>query len=57
MQNPCYNCKKANIEDVFCFEYGCCDPCQEAKKYFEEVGTNIDDLLVRVRKLLGEKED
>ena len=57
MINPCFSCDKASIEDVQCFEYGCCDPCPEAEKYFEEVGTKIDDLLARARKLLGESED
>lgn len=57
MINPCFSCDKASIEDVQCFEYGCYDPCPEAEKYFEEVGTKIDDLLARARKLLGESED
>ena len=57
MTNPCFNCAKANIEDVQCFEYGCYDPCPEAEEYFESVGKKIDDLLVRVQRLLGEVED
>ena len=57
MTNPCFNCAKANIEDVQCFEYGCYDPCPEAEEYFESVGKKIDDLLVRVQKLLEEVGD
>ena len=57
LYNPCFTCDKANIEEVHSFEYGCCDPCEEAEKYFEDIGKKIDGLLKRAKDLLGESED
>lgn len=57
LYNPCFTCDKADIEDVQCFEYGCCNPCEEAEEYFEQIGKKIDSLLKRAKALLGESED
>lgn len=54
MDNPCKECPKMTPELFEPFEYGCDNPCQEAKDFYNSVGKTLDDLLMRVKGLVGE---
>ena len=54
MDNPCKECPKMTPELFEPFEYGCDNPCQEAKDFYNSVGKTLDDLLMRVKEMVGD---
>lgn len=56
MVNPCWKCKKANLDDVRDLEYGCEKPCRKARKYVKKLCHKLDELLIRVKRLLDKGE-
>lgn len=52
MDNPCKYCDKTNMDFVNDCEYGCDNPCQQAKDFYKQVGNKIDELLDKCKRLL-----
>lgn len=52
MDNPCKHCKLANPDFVNEVEYGCDNPCQNAKDFYRVLNGQLDDLLKRVKDFL-----
>lgn len=57
MEKPCKHCDKANMDYVNECEYGCDNPCQNAKDFYKVWNSQADDLLKRVRDFLAKGEN
>ena len=55
LKHPCFSCRKADLELVNMFEYGCDNPCKEAKLFFKYVNNRLDDLIDKARNLLEQE--
>ena len=51
MDNPCKYCDKSIAEYLDDCEYGCDNPCEKAKDFFDSVGKKLDELLKAVKQL------
>lgn len=57
MDNPCKYCDKANTDYIDDCEYGCDNPCEKAKEFFQSINKKLDELLNRVKTLIREGEN
>ena len=57
MDNPCIYCEKANIDYINDCEYGCDNPCEKAKEFFQSVNRKLDELLSQVKIILKRSEN
>lgn len=57
MDNPCKYCDKANIDYIDDCEYGCDNPCEKAKEFFQSINKKLDELLNKVKRLIKEGEN
>lgn len=49
MDNPCKRCSQLNMAYIDDCEYGCDDPCEKAKEFYNSVGKKLDELLGAVK--------
>lgn len=54
MDNPCKHCDKAVKGYIFDGEYGCDNPCQKAKDFFEQIIKKLDELYKKLTEIGGE---
>lgn len=52
LPNPCKDCKKRDDRLWDSLEYGCDEPCQRAKDFFDGLETKLNELLKRAEELL-----
>jgi hypothetical protein len=51
MDFPCKHCDEANMDFVNDCEYGCDNPCEQAKDFYKRLGNKIDGLLDRLKEM------
>lgn len=54
MDNPCKQCKYMDPQFLDNFEYGCENPCVEAKEFYDKLGKRMDELIIKLKKLMNE---
>ena len=58
MDNPCRHCNEANLDYVNECEYGCDNPCEQAKLFYKAIGERLDDLLRLAKRMIdGEQKE
>lgn len=49
MDNPCKECPQLNMAYIDDCEYGCDNPCEKAKEFYNSIGNKLDELLKAVK--------
>lgn len=57
MDNPCKHCDKANMDFVNDCGYGCDNPCEQAKNFWEQAGNKLDVLLDKFLIILRKEDE